>query len=146
MLEVLAVTRLVEAVTQCVEHVALDAVADRYRDRGTGVGHLDAADQSVGRLHRDGAHQVVAEVLGNLEGQGLRHLLVGDLGVQGVEQFRHGTTRELDVDDRAGDADHATAVLESSAVAVIVSSLLFVPVVCRSTWHRRARWRHRRSR
>ena len=38
LLEVLAVARLVEAVTEGVEHMALDAVTDRHRDRGAGVG------------------------------------------------------------------------------------------------------------
>ncbi len=109
--EVLAVAGLVEAHAERVEHVALDAVTDGHRDRGTGVGDLDATDESVGGLHRDGAHQVVTKVLGDLEGEGLGHLLVGDLGVQRVEQFRHGTPRELDVDDRTGDADHATCGL-----------------------------------
>ena len=37
-LEVVAVARLVEAVAERVEHVALDAVADGHRDRGAGVG------------------------------------------------------------------------------------------------------------
>ena len=32
-----------------------------------GVAHLLAADQAVGRLQRDGADEVVAEVLGDLE-------------------------------------------------------------------------------
>ena len=40
-----------------------------HRDRAAGVGDLGAADQAVGRLHRDGADQVVAQVLGDLEGQ-----------------------------------------------------------------------------
>ena len=35
---------------------------------GAGVAHLLAADQAVGRLQRDGADEVVAEVLGDLEG------------------------------------------------------------------------------
>ena len=38
-----------------------------------GVGHRRAADQAVGRLHRDRADLVVAEVLRDLEGQ--RHRL-----------------------------------------------------------------------
>ena len=32
-----------------------------------GVADLLAADEAVGRLQRDGAHEVVAEVLGDLE-------------------------------------------------------------------------------
>ena len=66
---------LVEAVAERVEHVALDLVADRDRDRAAEVGDLLAADQAVGGLHRDGPDQVVAQVLGDLEGQrlGQRH-------------------------------------------------------------------------
>src|SRR5699024_4337757 len=37
-LEVLTITRLVEAVAQRVEHVPLDLRTDRYRDGTTGVG------------------------------------------------------------------------------------------------------------
>ena len=122
-LEVLGVPGLVEAVTQGVEHVPLDAVADGHRDRVAGVGHLDAANQAVCRLHGDGAHQVVAEVLRDLEGQRLGQLLVGDVGVQRVEQLRNGSARELHVDHRAGDADHATGGLPVFGGALIFSSL-----------------------
>ena len=77
-IEVFSVARLVQAVAQRVEHVALDAVADGNGNRVPGVDHLDAADQSIGRLHRDGADQVVAEVLRDLQRQRLRERLVGD--------------------------------------------------------------------
>ena len=145
--EVLAVTGLVEAVTERVEHMALDAVADRHRDRVAGVGHLDATDQTVGGLQRDAAHEVVTEVLGDLERQRLREVLVVDLGVQRVEQLRHGAARELDVDDRAGDADHAAvgvgAGLLFSSSSHVSSSLPTGYLA----WRRpRARSRHRRFR
>jgi hypothetical protein len=107
LLEVLAVARIIEAHTKGVEHVPLDAIADRHRDRGTGVGHLGAAHQAIGGLHRYAAHQVVAEVLGDLEGQGFSHRRQGDFSVQGIEQLRHLAARELHVDDRAGDAHHS---------------------------------------
>ena len=60
---------------------------------------------SVG-LQRDGANQVVAEVLGDLERQVLRQLVrasmvvVSALYIAGIE-----SCGELDVDDRAGDAE-----------------------------------------
>ncbi len=108
-LEVFSVSRLVQAVAQRVEDVALDVLADRHRDRVTGVDHLDAAHQAVGGLHRDGAHQVVAEVVRHLQRQGFRELLERDLGVQRVEQLGDRTPRELDVDDRPGDPYHAAA-------------------------------------
>ena len=146
MLEVLAVARLVEAVAERVEHVALDAVADGHRDRGAGVGHLDAAHQAVGGLQRDAAHQVVAEVLGDLERQRLREILVVDLGVQRVEQLGHGTARELDVDDRAGDA-HDAARGVGAGLLFSSSSHVSLRFLRATSWRRpRARSRHRRFR
>ncbi len=59
----------VERLAEGVEDVALGDVADRHGDRRAGVAHLGAADETVGRLHRDGADHVVADVLGDLEGQ-----------------------------------------------------------------------------
>ncbi len=50
-----------------VEDLALGDVADGHRDRLAGVGDLLAADEAVGGLQRDGADEVVAEVLGDLE-------------------------------------------------------------------------------
>jgi hypothetical protein len=49
--------------------VAQGDVAHRDADRVAGVAHLGATHQTVGRLHRDRAHHVVADVLGDLEGQ-----------------------------------------------------------------------------
>ena len=75
---------------------------------------------------RDAAHQAVAEVLRDLQRQRLGQLLVGDLGVQRVEQLGHRAARELDVDHRAGHAHHATVgvlarcLVGLSAVAVIL--------------------------
>ena len=43
--------------------------ADRDRDRGAGVDHLGAAGEAVGRVHRDRADAIVAEVLLDLEHQ-----------------------------------------------------------------------------
>ena len=68
---------VVQALAQRVEDVALDLVADRHRDRPAQVGDLLAADQAVGGLHGDGAHEVVAEVLGDLQRQ--RALDLADL-------------------------------------------------------------------
>jgi hypothetical protein len=45
-------------------------------DLRAGVGHFLAAGQTVGRVHRDGAHGVLAEVLRNFENERLPLLLV----------------------------------------------------------------------
>jgi hypothetical protein len=96
--------RHVQGLADRVEDVALDAVADRDRDRLTGVEHRRAADDAVGRLQGDGADHVVADVLGDLEGQ--RPLLPAErnLDLQGVVDLGHRLDRELDVDDGARDA------------------------------------------
>ena len=104
--------RHVERLAERVPDVALGDVADGHRDRVAGVAHLGAADEAVGRLHRDGAHHVVADVLGDLEGQGavaatLLALAEVDVDVQRVVELGHRLDGELDVDDRAGDAGHA---------------------------------------
>ena len=98
----------VQRLAQGVPHVAERHVADGHGDRVTGVANLGATDQAVGRLHRDGAHDVVTDVLRDLEGQGpvLDIALAGverDVHLQRVEEFRHLLGRELDVDDRTGD-------------------------------------------
>ena len=72
-----------------------------------GVAHLGAADQAVGRLHRDRPDHVVAQVLGDLEGQRLGAPGQGHVDVQRVEDLGHRVARELGVDDRADDPDDA---------------------------------------
>ena len=73
-----------------------------------GVDHVLAADQALGGVHGDGAHGVLAEVLGDLEHQaeGLARPLVGVGGLQRV-QDRRQVAVELDVDDGADDLGDA---------------------------------------
>ena len=54
---------LVDRVAEDVPEPAERHVADGHRDRRARVDHVDAAREAVGRVHRDGAHAVVAEVL-----------------------------------------------------------------------------------
>ena len=90
--------------------MALDAVAHGHADGTARVDHLGTAHQTVGGLHGDGAHEAVAQVLRDLKGQHLRQRTVGDVDVEGIEQLRHGTARELHVDDGPSDADNAPGV------------------------------------
>src|ERR1700723_271925 len=92
-----------EGVAEDVEHVPLGHVADRYRDRRAGVGHLGAPDQAVGGLHGDRAHDVVADVLLDLERQRPGLVLQHDVHVQREVDLRQVLGRELDVHDGAGD-------------------------------------------
>ena len=53
----------VDRLAEQVEDAPERRLADRHGDRAAGVDHLDAAREAVGRVHRDRAHAVVAEVL-----------------------------------------------------------------------------------
>ncbi len=57
----------VDRLAEHVQHAAERLRADRHRDRRAGVDRRHAARQAVGRLHRDGAHAVLAEVLLDLD-------------------------------------------------------------------------------
>ncbi len=61
---------------------------------------------SVG-LQGDGANEVVTEVLCNLERDLVCVVTDGDRGLQRVVDAGNRVVRELDVDDRAGDAGDA---------------------------------------
>ena len=107
LLAVAAETRLIQAIAQGVEDVALDDVADGNRNRLARVGDVRAADEAVGRGHGDGAHQVVAQVLRRLEDDGLGDRRKGNFHGQRVVQCRELGTRELHVDDGTDDTHDA---------------------------------------
>jgi hypothetical protein len=54
---------LVDRLTEQVEQTPERGIADRHRDRPTGVHRLGAPLEAIGGAHRDGAHAVVAEML-----------------------------------------------------------------------------------
>ena len=68
---------------------------DRNGDRGAGVDDVDAAREPVRRIHRDGAHAVVAEVLLYLRDQ------VSAIGE--VDSHRVVDLRQLLGEDRVDD-------------------------------------------
>ena len=90
---------LSSGVPEHVEEAAERRRADGHRDRRAGVDGGGAAAQAVGRVHREAAHPVVAEVLLDLGDE--RLVAVRDL--DRVEQLRQVAGRELDVDDGADD-------------------------------------------
>ena len=94
---------LVDRLADHVDDAPERAVADRNRDRLAGVGHLLAAHQAFGGVHRDGAHGRFAEMLGDLEHQALALVL----GLQRVEDRRQVAV-ELHVDDGADDLGDAS--------------------------------------
>ena len=89
-----------------VHDAAERAGADRHHDRAAGVGHLAAAHQTLGGVHRDGAHRGFAEMLGDLEHQ----TVVAVLGFDRIEN-RGQMSFELHVDDGADDLGDATGLV-----------------------------------
>ena len=114
---------LVDRLADDVHDAAERAVADRHRDRRAGVVDLLAAHQAFGGVHGDGAHGVLAEMLGHLEHQAVAVVL----GLQRV-QDRRQVAVELHVDDGADDLRDAAGGVGcrlpfGSWCSVLVSSL-----------------------
>jgi len=94
----------VDRATEDVEHPTQGRLADRHRDRGARVDDLGAACKPVGRGHRNAAHPVVAQVLGNLADE---RIAACDLDLDRVQDLGQLARGELDVDHRSGDLDDA---------------------------------------
>ena len=108
----------VERLPEHVEHVAENAVPDRHLQAVTEVAHLRAPAKTVGGLHADGPHPVVADLLGHLGHDANGLALELDLHLDRMVDLGQGVGRELDVDDRAGDGDDAP-VLQLGAGALL---------------------------
>ena len=107
----LAVDRVADHVPDAAER----HVADRHRDRPLRVDDLDPAGEPVGRVHRDRAHAVVAEVLLHLRDQLARAALLGDVDAERVVDLGE-PVREDGVQHDALDLDDLSRVL---AVALV---------------------------
>ncbi len=81
-----------------VHDAAKRGITHRHEDRLTGIGHVLAANQTFGGVHRDAAHRVLTEMLRHFENQAVAEVL----RFERVENFREVTV-ELHVDD---GADH----------------------------------------
>jgi hypothetical protein len=66
---------LVDRLADDVDDAAQRLRADRHRRSGAGVDGLLAADQTVGRVHGDGAHGAFAQMLRHFEHQQLALVL-----------------------------------------------------------------------
>ena len=88
-----------------VPDVAEDLVADGHLHAVTGVAHGRAAGEPVGRLHADGSHPALAELLGHLGDQRVGGVLEGDVELQRLVDLGQRAAGELDVDDGTGDRD-----------------------------------------
>ncbi len=89
---------LVDRLADDIEDAPQRRGADGHLDLAAGVGHGLAARQAVGRIHGDGAHGVLAEMLGDFEHKALAV-------VAGLQ--RREDRREIVLEDHVDDrADH----------------------------------------
>jgi hypothetical protein len=96
--------REIDRLAEHVENAAQRLWSDGHRDRPPGIDCLHASLHAVGRLHRDGAHAALAQVLLDLRDDVDGHAAVRrPLGhdAQRVVDFRQMTALELHVDHRA---------------------------------------------
>ena len=98
-LDVLRRGLLVDGLAQQVEHAAQALVTNGHLDRFAGVHGIRTADKAVGGRHGNAAHDVIANVLGNLNDQ-LFAVVFQFNGVQKGGQF---TVPESDVQYRSHD-------------------------------------------
>src|SRR5262249_50270142 len=95
--------REVHRLPEHVQHASERLGADRHGDRRAEVHGVDAAAQAVGRLHRDRADPVFAEVLFHLRDDLGRLAVDLECDLQRVVDVRQAPGLELDVDDRSDD-------------------------------------------
>ncbi len=81
-----------------VEDAAERLRSHRHHDRRTGIADFLAANETFGRVHRDAADGVLAEMLGHFQDQPIA-LVVHRQGIQNRRQI----ALEMDVDNRAQD-------------------------------------------
>ena len=96
----------VDRLADDVDDAAEQAGADRHRDRRAGVAHFLAAHQTFAGIHGDGAHGVLAELLGDFEHQAMALVR----GFQRIEDRRQVFV-ELHVDDGADDLGDVSDLL-----------------------------------
>ena len=99
--------RVIEALAGHAEHVAEGAVAYRHADASAGVAHRGAPGQAISRLHGNGPHPAVADLLGHLGDDSDGVAVDLDVELEGRVDLREFALGELRVDHRPSDADDA---------------------------------------
>src|SRR6266496_4212708 len=114
----------VERLAEHVEDVTLGDIADGDRDRAAGVRHRRPADQAIGGLHRDGADDVVADVLGDFQGQRPYLVTQRDVYLQGVVDVGNLRGGKLHVNHGADDP-HNTAGGGASGIPAFSGGIFY---------------------
>ena len=117
---------LVDRLAEQVEDAPERDVADRHGDRAAGVDDLDAAREAVGRVHRDRAHAVVAEVLLDLADEVRADAVVVAGRALAGDDHRVVDLGQLVRED--GLDDDALDLLDPADVAALVAGLVLLGV------------------
>src|SRR4051812_42737199 len=112
---------LVDRLPEEVEDAPEGHVADRHGDRAAGVDDLGPASEAVGRVHRDRADAVIAEVLLDLADEVRADALVVAGGAVAGDQQRGVDLGQLVRED--GLDDDALDLLDAPDVAAVAAAL-----------------------
>ena len=100
---------VIDRFAEQIQNATERAGTDRHHDFAAGVFHDGAAHEAVGGVHRDGAHDVVTQMLSHFEREVVGLVIDGRIAdFQRGENRRDAPGGKFDVDDGAGDlADFA---------------------------------------
>ena len=126
-------TQLVNRLTDDVHDATQRARPDRHGNRLAGVRHLLATNQTFGRIHGDGAHDVLAEVLRHFQNQPL----VVVSGLESVQDLRQ-VAFELHVHHRSHDLGDLAGLVIGHRFCSLAHKLLH-PSPTSLPWRKRSR-------
>ena len=98
---------VIHRLAEQVENTAQIVVADRNRDRSTGINGLHAAHQTVRGLHRDAAHGILTDVLRNFDRDHTAVVVDRD----GAQQLGQCIGSKFNVQHRSDNLDNGANIL-----------------------------------
>src|SRR3990167_6983410 len=105
---------LVDRIAQHIHDAAERFEAHRHADRLAGAVHGQAALQTFGTAHRNGAHHAITQLLLNFQHCG------HGVNIQRIVHLGYGIARKFDVDNRADDLNNTSA----THVAILLNQKL----------------------
>jgi hypothetical protein len=107
---------LVDRLAHHVQNAAQRGLAHRHLNGRSGVLHRQPARQTVGGVHGDAAHGVLAQVLRHLDSEVVGQVVDGRVGdLERRVHLGQASRRELDVDDGTENLRDAASGRDESA-------------------------------
>ncbi len=110
-------TQFVRRLADDIDDAAKARLADRHRNRASGIPDRLAAGEARGNIHRDAAHRILAKMLCDFEDQAVAAIV----GFERVEDFRQIAV-EFHIDDGADDLRDAARARVRCGVGHALSS------------------------